>query len=268
MVDIEAELRLSVTLRLVPVAGISSLVDYPYPINSRTRFLWYRYVDREESFFNRLSKFQQTPLWTESEDITTHVIAAVHWGIDAILILQLPYTEESAIDAVLDKICQILRTGTDVEIVTPDEKRLLEHNINVKVYSNIPYLVNMTTVLDVCTSICRMKNNVTEHRQIAYRLCPVKWLYPHYSNPIKYYPLESLSSEVIEQYLLHISTSIKELKWSLDYELSELLREYCDLQIMMAYQQYSLLEDQYSKELQRIRELVLNIRRGVVQQDN
>lgn len=266
MIGIDTELRLSMALGLVPTMGVAGVVEYPFLIDKNTRFLCYKYLDREESLFGCVEKFQNSIRSPKPEDFVTHVTAAVQWGIDAVIVFQLPLNAVPATDDVIDRVRQVLQSNTRSLVVTSSERCLLERISNTRVYSNISDLTRMTTVLDVCHNICQMKENHRSHQQLGYRLWPITRLFPNYTNNIMYAPFEPLNNEHIEQYLLRLSTEMQKLRKSLNDELSALLCQHLDKQIALAHERLSNLEWQYQRELESVCELVTNIRCGIIPQ--
>ena len=266
MIGIEAELRLSMALGLVPKMGVGVIADYPFVIDRNTRFLCYKYLDREESLFGCVEKFQGSIRPPENEDFVTHLTGAVQWGIDVVIVFQLPENNIAAMDDAIDRVRQVLQINTRSLKVTSSDQSLLGQISNTRVYSNIPELTRETTVLNVCHNICQIKENCHAHQRLGYRLCPITQLFRNYTNDIMYTPLEPLNSEHIEQYLLRLSTQMQELRMLLNHELRALQSQHLDQQIAIAHEQLLNLERQYQIELENVCELATNIRCGVTPQ--
>ncbi|CAF4984976.1 unnamed protein product, partial [Rotaria sp. Silwood1] len=100
------DLRLSVALQMTPANGIGALINYSRPIDKYTRFLLYNYYSRTEYFeddeFTGFSKAKSR----KPDTLATHVIVFINWGIDAVILLQLPADDEQvqAIDYALENI--------------------------------------------------------------------------------------------------------------------------------------------------------------------
>jgi hypothetical protein len=105
MIQIDPELRLNIYLKMIPTYGITSLIDYPQLIDANTRFLYFHYKTYIESCDDDFEEAQRKSL---SKASATHIITKISYGINVIIVLQLPSQEAKEIDTILIKIQQSL----------------------------------------------------------------------------------------------------------------------------------------------------------------
>lgn len=84
------ELRLSVLLGLVSKYGIALIMNYHDQVDECTRFLCYSYVYQEGQVSDKIIKIRQINKSSQPSTTATHMITSVTYGIDAIVVLQLP----------------------------------------------------------------------------------------------------------------------------------------------------------------------------------
>ena len=71
----------------------------------------------------------------------THIITGVEWGIDVVVVLQLPPDDDTRtnIDHLLKRIYTCLYCNYDTSLlISEDEENLLQKIVHTKIYSNIP----------------------------------------------------------------------------------------------------------------------------------
>ncbi|CAF3658992.1 unnamed protein product, partial [Rotaria sordida] len=133
--NIQDEQRLDVALQTITANGIGALINYSRPIDKYTRFIGYNYYSWTEYFeddvFGRPNKSRSS----RSDAHATHMIVLVNWGIDAIVVLQLPHDDEpiNEIDNVLQKLYKrfIYQNATDRGIQYGDDQQTLEQKLLV-----------------------------------------------------------------------------------------------------------------------------------------
>ncbi|CAF1078048.1 unnamed protein product [Rotaria sp. Silwood1] len=117
LIDCPGDLRLSVLSNLVKPTGIALVVDYPFEIDECTRIFYYSYLVRKEAVIDEKSIQKQGACKIPA----THVITAMDWGIDVVVLLTLPPDESEAIDAGLDQIRHCLNIEESLrQISIPD----------------------------------------------------------------------------------------------------------------------------------------------------
>ncbi|CAF1213769.1 unnamed protein product [Rotaria sordida] len=264
IINIPEGLRLSVLLRPTGNNGIAAIINYPYPINEYTRFLLYSCVYEEEQVSEKLSKKQKTIKSVISLASATHIITCISYGIDVVVVLQLPFDKAlvTAIDDALQRICIHLNDEQDALILKSDDEHILEQITNTMVYSNIPSLMELSTVYDVYLYIDENKNE-NIHRPIMYTLQPIKWLFPDYNEPNAYFNLipPEFDREV-EQYLIYLSNVLKNIKYSLDFSDNGLMYKYLEDQIYKKQCQWLILSKMHDHIIARLRRLIIDLRKN------
>ncbi|CAF4873477.1 unnamed protein product, partial [Rotaria sp. Silwood1] len=121
--NMEDELRLSVLSQMTPVNGIAALINYSRPIDKYTRFLEYKHYSWTEYLEDSVLESSNEIRPERPDTRATHMIALVNWGIDAVVILQLPPDDEQTeeIDFILQKLCVSL--SDDHSKLTLTEKK-------------------------------------------------------------------------------------------------------------------------------------------------
>ncbi|CAF2549008.1 unnamed protein product [Rotaria sp. Silwood2] len=163
-----SELRLSVASGIVKPMGIASVVHYPFVIDENTRVFYYSYSVRKEGLLDEQS-FQRSKHMPEA----THVIVGIDWGIEVIAVLQLPPTDSKSIDKLLNEICALL--NDDMEL--PDNMVSLNCILSMHIYSNIPSLTKLKSMINLYEAIRNCKKNIANHQPCNYILHPVMTLY-------------------------------------------------------------------------------------------
>ncbi|CAF1052697.1 unnamed protein product [Rotaria sordida] len=265
MIDITNELRLSVEFNITPALGIAKTINYSLPIDVHTRFLYYNYLDREESLFDNTDDSSRSISASKLKTQATHVVTGVSWGIEVLAILQLSPDDASKIDNVLNQIRQYL-TNNDTNLdMTLDEKHLLNRINRTTIYSNIYKLTKITNVLDLYCKIVDGRMNRTRRSPLTYTLCPIRFLYPEYSErDVIYIALEPRIIEKIELYLLSLSFQFKILKKLLERKSFQSSDEYLCQQFLDAQNQFSNLEKIYTKQMKTFQDWIIDIRKGKI----
>ena len=230
---IDEQLRLSILLNLIPNGGVTSLINDSVPTNECTRLFCYSSINRMEQLPDRIDNAGQ---YLSPSFEATHIITGVEWGIDVVVVLQLPTEADTikVIDQTLDKLlCFLLDDHMNITLI-PEEENVLERLVSTRVYSNIPELNKLTTVHDVCHRI-KEKDNAIMDCPISYVLQPLEWLHPQYvSAETKFIPLSIELNDEIENYVLQRLTDLKTFD----------------------------AKDQFASEIEQIASKVIEIRRG------
>ena len=154
------ELQLSVALHMTQKLGVGALINYSRPIDKYTRFVCCTHYAKTDYIpddeFDRLMR-NKTPM---TNTTATHIIVLVNWGIDAVAILQLPHDDRrvSAIDQAIGKLCRSQHRN-EGNAVTSEDERILEQIDQIDVFSNIPELCQVKSIIEFYYSILQVHNN-------------------------------------------------------------------------------------------------------------
>jgi hypothetical protein len=183
LVGLDEDLRLSLLLGMTPKNGLASIIDYPYPLNEYTRVLHYSYIDREEKISDDAQKAQQCVKSSMPQIDATHIITGVAWGVTCIVVLQLPDDAKivAEIDGALENVRLVLEQSNNVSDITENDRHLLEKINKTKVYSNVPKLMELTLLLQICQYVIELGQKSDMCRPLEYTLQPIGWLYTNKS---------------------------------------------------------------------------------------
>ncbi|CAF1314502.1 unnamed protein product [Rotaria sordida] len=265
MIGIEDELRLSTLVNFVPKIGLSSIIDYPYSINKYTRCFRYHYLDRKEHLFNDQNQIEKWNKTSMPDNSATHMITEISFGIDIVVILQLPPHDKlvNDIDTALEKIQHHLQNSLENMIIASDVERLFDQILFTTVYSNIPKLVQIEKFLDLCHNLNQLKKNPTDCELLKYRLTPIKWFFLEYTGDVtQYFPLESEFRDIFENDLLQSSIVLKQACSRLDENTRRFLQKHLALQLLEVHQLYSQGKIYHEDVIQRLQSLIITIRSG------
>jgi GTP-binding protein EngB required for normal cell division len=264
LINMHEELRLSVLLRSELRNGIASIIDYPHQVDECTRFLCYNYVHQKEQISDQIMKIRKMDKSCTPSAATTHIITGVNYGIDVVVALQLPSLNEvgKSIDDVLERICVSLNNDQDVLALISDNEQLLKEITDTTVYSNIPCLMEMSTLREVCSYIDTNKSE-TMNYPIIYILRPIKWMFPEYmGHGVNFTSTPSAVREKIEQYLIEFSNTLENLKYTLDVTVTKRLGGNLDKQLCDAQHQLSNLNKTYVSTVERLQNLIFEIHKN------
>jgi len=221
-------------------------------------------VNRVQRLPNRIEDAKEFISSSMFSTAATHIITGIEWGIDLIVVLQLPSDANTVkeIDHVLDKLLQFLLNDDITFAFTPDEESLLERIVHTGVYANTPDLNNLTTVRDVCRCIKENTNNLIEY-PISYTLRPINCLNSQYEKEgATFIPLAVELNDKIEDYVLQLIADIKKLEVSLTENVSKLLGEHLKQQLLDVEKQWLDVKDKFDNEIKRLSNIVIELRSG------
>ena len=265
MINIDDESRLSTVLNLRKRNGVAAIVDYSAPINEYTRLFCYTYVNRTHKLPEDPTEIAQTiNRRLKSQAQVTHIITGVDWGINIVVVLQLPANPDvvTKIDCVLQQFCTFLLSDYNTNSGNLDKENILSGIVHTKVYSNIPDLSGKMTLNDVCRYIEQNRNSTVDH-PVSYTLRPITWLYPQYTGEgTTYVPLSSNLNYNVESYILQITESMKRLDACANEgmptgHLRELLSK--------IQKQWLDAKAKFTQEIERFSKLVLEVRNGKIE---
>ena len=189
---------MSVALGIIPSnEGIAQSVNYPSRIDQNTRLIRYRTTSRTESLSDSTLNDVVGGKASNGENRGWHVVGQIDYGVDAVIIVQLPENDEDRqhIDRLLQRIrgglentCDITSSGADLESMESDR--------DITIYSNIPELCRpCRSLASLLSKIKQIRQNSSIHRPYNYEL------YPAGSSPNRNHNDERLVHS-IEAYLL------------------------------------------------------------------
>ncbi|CAF3956062.1 unnamed protein product, partial [Rotaria sordida] len=266
MIDIESDLRLSLLLNLTPKIGIAAILNYPYRINEYTRILYYSWVDREEQISNDTIRNLKL---INSIKPATHIITSVNYGIDILVVLQLPSETNfiHGIDHILQKISKSLSNDNDIiSLLTTEENDRLRKIINIIVYSNISDLTGLNNMSTLLHKLEIIKKKFNSYPPITYSLQPLAVVYPQYMrNNIKFRILPSELNNNLEQYILRRRAVVINFTKSFPKNLQKFLSGYLDEKLCQAHKQCLPMIKKYLLEIEQLSKLLIGFRHGQVE---
>ncbi|CAF3551359.1 unnamed protein product [Rotaria sp. Silwood1] len=262
------DLRLSVALQMTPANGIGALINYSRPIDKYTRFLLYNYYSRTEYFeddeFTGFSKAKSR----KPDTLATHVIVFINWGIDAVILLQLPADDEQvqAIDYALENVCLSLNNDYTTLTLSEQDMPFLEKILHTEIFSNISALTRINSITDFHRNIPSVRLNSSLLKPYNYNLYPIDYLYAvNNEKQVIFIELKQDGIVRIESYLLHLSLTFKKLNRAMDQDYRN-LQQHLKIELNKMRTAWRNLKEMYTNEIHRVRNLVLGIRRGEIDQ--
>jgi GTP-binding protein EngB required for normal cell division len=246
---VDDDLRLNILLTLKRRTGITAVVDHPRPIDKQTRFLYIFYGDREQRLLDDVSKARECVKLSLYDAETTHIITAVSFGIDIVVVLQLPGKQQIAtkIDTTLEKIRARLENANNSTDLTTEDVSVLKEIREIKVYSNVTELAEMASLPDICRYIDGLKKEPDRYRPLTYTLQTIEWLCPNARESCtRYTSIKKENSEKLEDYLIEILEQMKKAKYLLESNASDSLPVRIKESLQIAQREWQNLQ-QYSK---------------------
>ena len=256
------ELRLSVALQLVQRVGIADMINHSHPIDQYTRVISYDCYSQTDCVpddeFDWLRRHKKPML-----DIrATHVTVLVNWGVCVVAFLQLPPDPKStfSIDNVLKKLCTSLKD--DRTILSHDDRYFLRQIHHTEVFSNIPVLNSIRSVVDFDHEISRVKNDRNLHQPCNYHLCSIETLCDTSNGMGRVFvPLQQDRIDKIEDYLLLLSSRMHWLTAPTS-QTHPHVKRYLNEYYRKVSEKWSDLKNSHKQEIRRLRYLVTDVRRG------
>ncbi|CAF3188088.1 unnamed protein product [Rotaria sp. Silwood2] len=264
-IGIDKEMWLNFILKIIPMQGITSLVNYCFPTSTNIRYLYYNYTSQERSIINHENKVK-TDISKTLESTATHIVTVIKYGIQAFVVLELNDNELTNFDKLLKQIqSQLIKNKFEL---TKTEEILLNKVVSTKIFSNISDRIEMKTFVDFCQALIKIKTHINLHPPLEYTLTPIKFY--HFNFPQEgatYIQLEPKTIECIKQYLIQLSTNNQQLNIPLNSNIEKLSNKYINQQFRQLLRQIKEIEEIYPGEIQRINDLILRIRNGTFRQN-
>ncbi|CAF3434904.1 unnamed protein product [Rotaria socialis] len=263
----EDELRLSVALQLCESKGIGEFINYSGSIDEYTRFLCYTHHQTTEYFKDEV--FTSNTIKPRKLVIdATHAIVLVNFGIEALVVLQLPPDDEQVqtIDHALERLCTLLKGDQQDVTLSGEHKESLEKILQIKVFSNTAELTGVKSVLDLHPKIQSSLKNEHLLKPLNYNLCPINYIYDtRDENKYTFTELSNADVIAIESYLLPFSVDLKNVARAMGQSYPN-LRQHLKGEHKNMLTSYQQLKAMYNNEIHRIRKLVIDIRRGDIKE--
>ena len=261
--DFDEELRLSLLLRISKRSGISAVLDYSYPIDRYTRFLYYRRIFHE-LHLQTPGKFSESNLMASPHLQDTHIITGMKVGIDALLVLQLPSDTGIAtqVDLILHQIRDsLLLDERNNSYVSPSEQKLLNCILRTTVYSNIPGLVSFNKIFPFLQCIESLKKTITSCRPISYILQFNTIFYPtHLIKTVSFGFLPADLRNNIEHRMIEIRNKLKYIDALLKEEASKVQNKTRQDFLNEIRPRFVKIKDKHTDEMQRFARLIIDVR--------
>ena len=261
-INMHDELRLSVALKMTKEMGIGGLINYSYPINKYTRLITYSSLDRteylsEEEFQSLVQNTQSIP-----DTSATHIILLVNWGIDATVIVELPRDDNRAsdVDKALKSLCLRIKYDYTSEDLPQSDKNLLETIRHIEIFSNIPDLAELKSVIEFSDEILRIRKNPERLKPYNYNLCAIQHLCTTNNQNI-FVELKQDVCAMIEKHVIPLLYTFNRVQRKMEYDYSN-VKQQLKQQTSDLKAKWSTLKGEYTKEIETIREIVIQIRRG------
>ncbi|CAF3818527.1 unnamed protein product [Rotaria sp. Silwood1] len=266
-VDIDQQLRLSILLEMSYATGIASLINYSQMIDARTRLLYFYQESKKEAIKDYLWGCITPVAESGCRKFSTHIITEIIWGIHFLVILQLPPDQEQEIDVVLKKLQQNISDNKHMAQINPQERALLDRIITTTIYSNIDSLTKLKKFEYIYQTIKGLQENSELHQRLKYILTPISWFYGRYASHLPNIILTtSEENETLEYYLLQQTSELKTLNFRVNHNLYDLLQGKYKTQFKKIQEKLSELQFLQINDLERLKNLVLNIRNGIKSQ--
>lgn len=267
ILNIDEQLRLSLLLNLTQRTGLAAILDHSHAINDYTRILRYTHLHREERFAEDITHLREYLPLNITELNATHIITNVTWGIDIIVVLQLPSNDQIAsnIDQTLEKYQKYLNGEQNDLRRTRDDVNSLEKILTTKIYSNLSHLTTLTSLHDLFHRISCLKINKTTHQPLNYILYPIQCLFhSNLSSNHFYIPVDTIINSKLEQYLYELFIAMKSLEICFNENMQNLLCGHFKERLATVYKRWSIIQNEYSYIVEQFTKLVIEIRSGQI----
>ena len=268
MIGIDPLLQLSILCRIIPIPGMSSIIDYPHQIDDNTRFFYFRQEAFRESCHEELHINTKSSSPLSPTISATHIITEITRGIHAIIIVQLPTDQTAEIDLLLKQIQHNLLRPTFVWDLSVEEINVFERIISTTVYSNIPDLTGLEKLIEVFQKILQIMRNNNGYRPLSYTLTAIRSIDPQYRNTHCFYDqINSNQVEELNYYLYQQFFWMNAPKWQFDQELAKLPVDQLEKPINTFRRAFTKLTELYEGDVNKIHRTVHCIRKGELRVD-
>ncbi|CAF4300781.1 unnamed protein product, partial [Rotaria sp. Silwood2] len=265
LVGINHQLRLSISLEMTRATGIASLINYSQPIDEHTRLFYIYQESNRELTKDHLRHLKNPVRSTNFVSFATHIVTEIIWGFHILVILQLPANQAKQIDVELKKLLESIIHKKYMVQINSQQRTLLDQIVTTTIYSNIDVLTKLKKLEYVYQTIRGLQNNYELHERLKYILTPIEWLYGYYTpNLSKFYLSETEEINILEYYLIQQASELKVLNIRVNHDLFELLQGIYKIQFKKIQDKLTQLQVLHMKDIERLHNVVLNIRKGVI----
>ena len=257
----------SLRLNLAPRVGIGAFFNHPQEINTSTRILHYVHQGFSKELPKEAGGHVKSDSLRKFGNDSTHVITGIDFGIEALIILQIPYEEYMAeVDRELKSLCQYLSTGNSNVAQMWLKDKVLHRQykvIEATIYSNMPALTNVNKLWNIAPQLTQLKKQSSAYRPIQYYLRPIEWIYPKYlSEKITFQSVSSNLISTLENSIFSLRTSLVTLERFFKSSNLALSKQDLKEEISTLHQQRLKLRKEYDKGVIGLSDLICDFRRG------
>ncbi|UJR17350.1 hypothetical protein I4U23_004245 [Adineta vaga] len=268
MIGIDKELYLSIYLNLTTTKGISLLNNYPFTINEYSRYFFFHHKTKHSYLAANqyIDGTKDNPTILSTNIDATHIVTEIQYGIHVVVFLQLAPTNVTALDELLEKIqAQLAR---NIFSVKSNDKLLYEQFTDLKVFTNINEITNLTKLEDICQKITQIRSNVYQYPPMKYTLRPVRTLCSWFpSEKGIFVPLNQTLINQTELYLYELSSIRKQVHLSIPSAKEQSILTYFKPAYDDLQQRQEKINQSYPKKMSRLRASLLAIRCGNIKQN-
>ena len=265
LINIDPAQRLSIASGIQPAQQIAALHNYTQAVDQYTRILHYSSITGSDQLADAefTSLMRKKPRLGRS--IGTHIIARINFGIEAVVILQLPTNDQlvAKIDRSLERICRYFREDR-LPMWRKEELEELNTIRFTDIFANTPSLVSIKSIIELQREIHLLIPRTKYHFPCTYDLCPIEHLFSIKKQVlIGYNEVSVIASELIEQHLLELASDFDDMEWFINENYPN-----CDKH--PAYspdaiaQEWTALKQIHSDEIKRIQKWVKDVRTGAL----
>ncbi|CAF3522143.1 unnamed protein product [Rotaria socialis] len=260
-INIDDDLRLNILLNTAPRTGVAKLAEYYHPMGEYTRFLHFLCLDREYGLSHNYEGFKSIVREVDA----THIITSISLGIDVVVVLQLPVKGKiiQNIDFTLRKVCTRLNDPLNDSCFSRDDADVLKSITEIKVYSNIPELVAMTSFLEVCQYIDKCKHQHNPFQPTEYTLQPIEQFTGNTDKSHGLYtPLSQRDSGKLEKYLIEMLNYYNKIKYLFECCKNKGLHNNLQQSLADIEIEWRDLRQCYQNKMKELGKLIASIRAG------
>ncbi|CAF1365656.1 unnamed protein product [Adineta ricciae] len=262
LMKIDADSYLNVCLNITNPHGVTSMINEIFIIDEYTRYLLY-YQETQQMKFNDkpiIDKSKRLKRYFRESD-ATHVLTKMKCGIQVLVLFQVVPGQIDAFDQLLERTRSRFAAQT-FNLESPDQD-LFEKSSKIKVFSNTTDPAQLTNLPAICETLANLRVATVQQCPMEYTFQPLSFLFPWYcSEKAEYHPINELVMKQIEIHVNKVLLSWKQLNVPLDSTIEETMRKHIKRQLEDIQKQQPSLDEAYSMNINKLRQIVLDIRHG------